>query len=171
MTAAPEMAGRVAGGGLTTRARVRPGGGTNSFRVPLLLVVSLVVLWDLAVRLFKLPPYLLPAPFDVFARIAHDYPSFLRNGWATLQVILMGFAFSVVFGVALALLVALNRPAERIIMPIVVGTQTVPMIAVAPLFVVWLGFGMTPKVLVTFLISFFPSSSPQSPDCARWNRT
>lgn len=124
--------------------------------MPAVLIIALMVCWDLAVRLFKLPPYLLPAPLDVLARIAHDYPTFLRNGWATLQVILIGFAFSVVLGVLLALFVVLNHTAERVIMPIIVGTQTVPMIAIAPLFVVWLGFGMTPKVLVTFLISFFP---------------
>ena len=124
--------------------------------LPLALVLALGLAWDLSVRLFRLPPYLLPAPLDVLARIAHDTPVFVRNGWATLQVILIGFGCSVVFGVALALLVVLNGLAERVLMPIIVGTQTVPMIAIAPLFVVWLGFGMTPKVLVTFLISFFP---------------
>lgn len=124
--------------------------------LPVLMVVGLAIAWDLSVRFFKLPPYLLPAPGDVLARIGHDWPSFVHNGWATLQIILIGFGFSVVLGIAIALLVVLNRTAERIVMPIIVGTQTVPMIAIAPLFVVWLGFGMTPKVLVTFLISFFP---------------
>ena len=129
---------------------------TKRSLLPIVLVIAVGLAWDFAVRFFKIPAYLLPAPLDVLARIIHDYPVFLRNGWATLQVILIGFALSVVLGTAIALLVVLNSWVERVLMPIIVGTQTVPMIAIAPLFVVWLGFGMTPKVLVTFLISFFP---------------
>lgn len=160
MSAAPATASGLtadAGSPVAEAAAPRPGRGSGAaWWMPLLLIAVVGGAWDLAVRLFHLPPYLLPAPLDVLARIVHDYPVFLRNGWATLQVILIGFAFSVVLGTALALLVVLSRTAERVVMPIIVGTQTVPMIAIAPLFVVWLGFGMTPKVLVTFLISFFP---------------
>ncbi len=154
MTAAPGLSSVLAVGAEDATPRFRQAG--SRLWLPPLLLLSVLLAWDLAVRLFKLPPYLLPAPLDVLARIVHDYPTFLRNGWATLQVILVGFAFSVVLGVLLALLVVLSQGAERVVMPIIIGTQTVPMIAVAPLFVVWLGFGMTPKVLVTFLISFFP---------------
>lgn len=160
MNAAPATASGLtadAGSPVAEAPATRPARGSGAaWWMPLLLIAVVGGVWDLSVRLFRLPPYLLPAPLDVLARIAHDYPIFLRNGWATLQVILIGFAFSIVLGTALALLVVLNRTAERVIMPIIVGTQTVPMIAIAPLFVVWLGFGMTPKVLVTFLISFFP---------------
>jgi NitT/TauT family transport system permease protein len=142
----------AAGGAARGSARPRK----RSFWLPVMLIIAVGLAWDLSVRLFHLPPYLLPAPLDVLARIVHDFPVFLRNGWATLQVILIGFGFSIVLGTAIALVVVLNGFAERVLMPLIVGTQTVPMIAIAPLFVVWLGFGMTPKVLVTFLISFFP---------------
>ncbi len=133
-----------------------PEAGRRAPWLPLGLIVCVVLAWHFAVKLFRIPPYLLPAPVDVATQIAHDYKSFLSNGWATLRVILAGFACSVVFGTAIALFVVLNRFAERTLMPIIIGTQTVPMIAVAPLFVVWFGFGMMPKVIVTFLISFFP---------------
>jgi NitT/TauT family transport system permease protein len=129
---------------------------TNGAWLPSLLIIIVGLAWELSVRLFSLPAYLLPKPLDVLARIGHDYPTFLHNGWATLQVILIGFGCSALLGVALALVVVLNGWAERVLMPLIVGTQTVPMIAIAPLFVVWLGFGIAPKVLVTFLISFFP---------------
>lgn len=124
--------------------------------VPVLLIAAVALAWDLSVRLFHLPPYLLPAPGDVLARIVYDRALFVRNGLATLWVILAGFAISVVLGTTLALFVELNRTAERVLMPLIVGSQTIPKVAIAPLFVVWLGFGFTPKIVVTFLISFFP---------------
>ena len=123
---------------------------------PLGLIAVVGLAWDLSVRWFHLPAYLLPAPGDVVARIARDHASFVRNGAATLWVILAGFGISVVLGTALALFVVLNRTAERVLMPLIVGSQTIPKVAIAPLFVVWLGFGFTPKIVVTFLISFFP---------------
>lgn len=123
---------------------------------PLLLLAAVLLAWDGSVRVFHLPAYLLPAPLDVAARIWQDRSLFLRHGTVTLEVILAGFGISVVSGVLLALVVVLNRTAERVLMPLIVGSQTIPKIAIAPLFVVWLGFGMAPKVIVTFLISFFP---------------
>jgi NitT/TauT family transport system permease protein len=128
----------------------------SALAFPVLLIGGVILAWSLAVRVFAIPAYLLPPPGDVFLRIAQNQAMFLRHGAATLAVILAGFAISVVVGVALALLVVLHRPAERVLMPLIVGSQTIPKVAIAPLFVVWLGFGMTPKIAVTFLISFFP---------------
>jgi NitT/TauT family transport system permease protein len=136
-----------------TETQQQPG---RNIWLPLLLIAGVAAAWDLSVRFFHIPPYLLPAPLDVLMVIIHSYKSFLFNGWATLRVILTGFTCSIVFGSAIALLVVLNHFVERTVMPVIIGTQSVPMIDVAPLFVVWLGFGMAPKVLVTFLISFFP---------------
>ncbi len=157
MTVALNQAVGQGAGDTPAPARVRaPKARRRGFLLPLGLIACIGLAWHFAVKLFHIPPYLLPAPLDVLAQIAHDYQSFLSNGWATLRVILTGFVCSIVAGTAIALFVVLNRFAERTLMPVIIGTQTVPMIAVAPLFVVWLGFGMTPKVIVTFLISFFP---------------
>ena len=124
--------------------------------MPVAVAILVVFAWSESVRIFKISPYLLPAPADVWAQIVKDWPLFLRHGSATLSVILIGFGVSVVVGTTLALAIVLNRTVERTVMPLIVGSQTIPKIAIAPLFVVWLGFGMTPKVLITFLISFFP---------------
>jgi NitT/TauT family transport system permease protein len=124
--------------------------------LPALIVVAVFVVWDGAVRLFAIPNYLLPGPGEVIQRIVHDRAMFWKHSLATVSVIIIGFLISVAFGVALALAVVLSRAAERALMPLIVGSQTIPKIAVAPLFVVWLGFGMLPKVAVTFLITFFP---------------
>ena len=124
--------------------------------LPAVVLVAVIAAWAGAVHIFAIPDYLLPSPEKVVARIAHDRALFWKHSLATLSVILIGFGVSVVFGIALALAVVLNRTAERALMPLIVGSQTIPKIAIAPLFVVWLGFGLSPKVAVTFLITFFP---------------
>lgn len=124
--------------------------------LPVLLLAGVAVLWWGAVRAFAIPEYLLPSPVAVVERIIENHDLFLRNAQATVTVVLLGFLASTVLGIGLALAVVLNRTLERMLMPIIVGSQTIPKVAIAPLFVVWLGFGLTPKVAVTFLISFFP---------------
>ncbi len=110
--------------------------------LPVAVLLGVIAAWAGAVHLFAIPDYLLPSPEKVFARIIHDRALFWKHSLATLSVIVIGFLVSVVFGVALALTVVLNRMAERTLMPLIVGSQTIPKIAIAPLFVVWLGFGL-----------------------------
>ncbi len=74
----------------------------------------------------------------------------------TLYEILLGFGLSVVIGVPLAVLMTYSRTIERALYPLLVGSQTIPKVALAPLFMVWLGFGLAPKILMTFMIAFFP---------------
>lgn len=124
--------------------------------LPVLLLVAVAVLWWGAVKFFAIPEYLLPSPVAVVQRIAENPDLFLRNAKATVTVVLLGFLAATVLGIGIALAVVLNRTVERTLMPLVVGSQTIPKVAIAPLFVVWLGFGLTPKVAVTFLIAFFP---------------
>jgi NitT/TauT family transport system permease protein len=124
--------------------------------LPVAVVVIVIAAWAGAVHVFAIPDYLLPSPEKVLVRIVHDRALFWKHSLATLSVIVIGFLISVAFGVGLALVVVLNRTAERALMPLIVGSQTIPKIAIAPLFVVWLGFGLEPKVAVTFLITFFP---------------
>jgi NitT/TauT family transport system permease protein len=128
----------------------------GNIALPLGLLAGVIFAWWAAVKVFGIPDYLLPSPGAVAARFATDYPLLFRHAGATLSVILIGFAVSVVVGLGLAMLVVLNPVAERMLMPLIVGSQTIPKVAIAPLFVVWLGFGLAPKVAVTFLIAFFP---------------
>ncbi|WP_149537050.1 ABC transporter permease [Siccirubricoccus phaeus] len=124
--------------------------------LPLLLLAGVGLAWWGAVKFFAIPEYLLPSPIAVAQKIAEDAPLFWRHTKATAAVVLLGFLVSAVLGIGLALAVVLNRTLERMLMPLIVGSQTIPKVAIAPLFVVWLGFGLPPKVAVTFLISFFP---------------
>lgn len=119
-------------------------------------VAGFLVAWSLAVRLFAIPPYLLPAPEDVARLLYENRGMFLQNSWITVQEVLVGFFASALIATPLAIVVVLNRTLERTLMPLLVMSQTIPKVAIAPLFVVWLGFGFLPKVAVAFLISFFP---------------
>lgn len=115
-----------------------------------------LVAWELLVRFAAVKAYVLPAPSAIFAELVDRRQSYLVASWYTLRPMLLGFAAAVVFGVALALLIAFSRRMEQTVFPLLVFFQIVPKIAVAPLFIIWFGFGIFPKVLLVFLLSFFP---------------
>ena len=121
-----------------------------------LTVAVFLLLWEIAAWMFKLPSYILPAPSAILVELANRRLQYANAALYTLQPMLIGFAAAVVVGVALALLVAFSRTMEKTVYPLLVFFQIVPKIAVAPLFIIWFGFGLAPKVLLVFLLSFFP---------------
>jgi NitT/TauT family transport system permease protein len=124
--------------------------------LPFIAVIAFLVLWSAGVRVFEIPDYLLPAPEDVIRRIARDWYVLARNASYTVQSVLSGFAAAVLVSVPLAFAVVLSRSVERVTMPFLVMSQTIPKVAIAPILVVWLGFGILPKIAIVFLIAFFP---------------
>jgi len=124
--------------------------------LPPLTFVAIVVLWWGAVRVFKIPAYLLPGPGAVFSRVVSDFPMLWDHSKVTLTEILLGFLLTVVTAIPLGLAIALSLLAKQIVYPPIMLMQLVPKIAVAPLFLVWLGFGIESKVLLTVLMTFFP---------------
>ena len=123
---------------------------------PILLVVILLVVWDLAIRLFRIPPYLIPAPEAVVRQLIAEWPKLWRESLVTTYATLGGFALSIAFGIPMALFIAYSRTIESFVYPLLVFSQSVPKIAIAPLFVVWFGFGIFPKVICAFMLGFFP---------------
>ena len=123
---------------------------------PILLIGILLVLWDLTIRIFRIPPYLIPAPEAVVGQLVAEWPRLLRESVVTTYATLGGFALSVAFGIPMALLIAYSRTIESFVYPLLVFSQSVPKIAIAPLFVVWFGFGIIPKVIAAFMLGFFP---------------
>jgi len=124
--------------------------------LPPLTFVGMVALWWGAVVVFKIPAYLLPGPGAVFSRIVSDAPMLWNHAQVTLVEIVLGFALTIVTSIPLGLLIALSALAKQIVYPPIMLMQLVPKIAVAPLFLVWLGFGLESKVLLTILMTFFP---------------
>ena len=123
---------------------------------PLILIVAIFVLWDLVIRIFKIPPYLIPAPWDVAKMLVTEWPRLWRESLFTGYATLGGFGLSILFGIPIAMLIAYSRLVESYVYPLLVFSQSVPKIAIAPLFVVWFGFGIFPKVISAFLLGFFP---------------
>ena len=124
--------------------------------LPPLTFVGIVFLWSWSVSLFRIPAYLLPGPRAVFGRVISDAPMLWDNAMITMAEIVIGFGLTLVTAIPLGLVIALSRWANQILYPPIMLLQLVPKIAVAPLFLVWLGFGMESKVLLTVLMTFFP---------------
>jgi NitT/TauT family transport system permease protein len=123
---------------------------------PVGMMVALLAIWEAAARLFSIPPYLVPAPSAIVLSMDTNSAVLIKESIGTTFEILLGFALSVAVGVPLALAIYLWRPFARAVYPVLVSSQAVPKVAVAPLFLVWFGFGLLPKVLIAFLIAFFP---------------
>jgi NitT/TauT family transport system permease protein len=123
---------------------------------PIVVVIALVALWEAVTRLFAIPLFLLPPPSAVAQSMLANAPLLLANGWVTTIEIVLGFALSILIGIPLALAIFLWPPFSRSVLPLLVSSQAMPKVAVAPLLLVWFGFGLLPKVLIAFLIAFFP---------------
>jgi NitT/TauT family transport system permease protein len=113
-------------------------------------------IWQAVVWLFAMPQYLLPGPGPVFVSLATNSAAILSQTWWTAATILAGFVLAAAFAIPLAMVIVISPLLERLIYPPMVATQSIPKIALAPLFIVWFGFGVVPKVAVAFLIAFFP---------------
>jgi NitT/TauT family transport system permease protein len=119
------------------------------------VLVLVFVFWEFSVRAFGVKPVILPPPSSVLLEFASDPVWYLRHGWYTLLVTLGGFGLAVVVGVALAVVVVESRLMEKTVYALIVGLNSVPKVAVAPLFVIWLGTGVEPKIAIGFLIAVF----------------
>ena len=128
----------------------------HPFLWTLLSFAIVFVAWELTVRLFALPEYLLPGPEPVLVALAQNIRTLAVQSLWTAGTVLAGFLVAAAVAVPLAMLIVISPVLERLLYPPMVATQSIPKIALAPLFIVWFGFGVAPKVAVAFLIAFFP---------------
>lgn len=128
----------------------------SDFLYPAAAIVLVLAAWEGLTRLGAAPSYALPAPTEVALALVQQWPMLMSNAVSTTVAIVSGFALSVVAGIALAVLISSSRIFEKSLYPLLVGSQAIPKLALAPLFVVWFGFGLLPKVIMTFLIAVFP---------------
>ena len=123
---------------------------------PLLLIVFLIVLWEVLARALEIPKFLLPAPTDVARLMVDEWPLIQMHSLVTIGGIASGYVTAVLFALAISALMIRFPLVERMIMPIFVGLQSVPKIAIAPLILVWVGAGLGSKIAVVASIAFFP---------------
>lgn len=123
---------------------------------PVITLLGLLAIWQAIVFLTGAPPYILPGPDLVLQALASRPALLLGHAWVTFAEILLGLFFGVVLGAVTALLSATYRPVQRWLMPVLVVSQALPVFALAPVLVLWMGFGMMSKVVMAVLIIFFP---------------
>jgi NitT/TauT family transport system permease protein len=138
------------------RARHQSHARISAVIYPILTVVGTLVAWEVGTRVFSIPAFLLPPPSKIVVSFAEHGGLLLKHGWVTTIEIVLGYLLSIVVGVPLALAIFMWPAFSRSVLPLLISSQAMPKVAVAPLLLVWFGFGLLPKVLIAFLIAFFP---------------
>ena len=123
---------------------------------PVATLLVAVLLWEIVCRAFDVPEYVVPAPSAVFNAAVDNAGTLLRGFWLTGLAALVGFAVSALVGVGIAVILAASRTLERAFYPFTVFLQTVPLVTVAPLLVIWFGYGLRPVIVSAFVVSLFP---------------
>jgi NitT/TauT family transport system permease protein/putative hydroxymethylpyrimidine transport system permease protein len=139
-------------------------GGSRALDViaPIALVAILIAAWQIAATedwiadALDLEPFLVPSPSEIWTALTDNWDLLMDNMWVTLSEVVLGFALALAVGVAFAVALHLWPLLRRAFYPLIVASQTIPVIVIAPILVVWLGFGIGPKVVIIALICFFP---------------
>lgn len=164
MTTLERPAAAPAAAGIPHRGRRHPSGGPGSGRgrwtrrtLPAAgTLLALLVLWELATRVLAIPAWMLPGPVRIVQEAVAVAPALGTDVLATASLTLYGGTLGVLLGLALAAVLHLVEPLRAAVYPLLIVSQNVPSIALAPLLVIWFGFGLTPKVVVIVLVCFFP---------------
>ena len=145
---------------------------------PLALVALAIALWELVVRALNVPDYLVPPPSQVASTLVTDWDVLGSNAWVTLREVLAGFSIAIAAGVAIAVLLHLSPVLKRAVYPILIASQSVPTVVLAPILVILLGYDIGPKLAIVGLFCFFPivvngvdGLASADPEYARMMRT
>ncbi len=128
----------------------------NRYASPLLLILLLLLGWQMAVWVWRIPKWLLPSPWQIVTAAAEARMMISPHLWQTLKETWLGLALALATGLALAMAIDLSAFLRRALYPLLVASQTVPIMAIAPLLIIWFGYGILPKVIVVALVCFFP---------------
>jgi putative hydroxymethylpyrimidine transport system permease protein len=123
---------------------------------PTILLIALGIIWEISVHLTDTPRWMLPAPSDIAQSFRADWRMLLDHTAVTLLEVVVGFGIAIIAGLAAGIAIDSSRLIERAVYPLLIASQTVPMVVLAPLFLIWFGYGLLPKVLITALVAFFP---------------
>ena len=144
--------------GLSQPSRT-PGRGTSRvvrLVAPLLVALGLIVLWEIYVKLGHVSHFLMPTPTAVFGNVFSEAHLILPGSWITVKEILEGYVIAAVGGVVLAIAIVAFRPVELTIYPILVGSQVIPKLALAPVILILFGEGHTSRIIIIVSLAFFP---------------
>jgi len=125
--------------------------------LPLVVAAVLIVLWDVVVRVFAIPAFVIPTPLSVWQALVKNHAMLLDNAVPTIVESLGGFLLGNVVAIAAAVAFVHSRTLERALYPVAVAVRTLPIVAIAPILVLMLGNGYSPKIAIAALITFFPT--------------
>lgn len=123
---------------------------------PLMAVILFLAVWQIAVPLFHIEKWILPSPADITKEAIAEAASLTQHTWATVQLTLLGFFIGTGVGLLTAMLLHLVPFLKSALYPLLILSQNIPTIALAPLLMIWFGFGLLPKIIVITLVCFFP---------------
>lgn len=127
-----------------------------SYVLPFVTLAGIVALWQAGVVLFKVPAYILPTPSSILGEIVQWKELLVGHTWVTLYETLLGFLLAIAIGIPLAIAVVYSRFLQNTIYPLLLVFQSVPKVAIAPIFLIWIGYGISSKVLIAMMVAFFP---------------
>jgi len=128
----------------------------KSLLPPVLLVIALFAIWQIYVDVSAISASILPSPLRIANALVNAFPEIWDNTLVTLLETLLGFTVALTLGFLFAMLLDNSLLAKRAIYPLLVASQTIPLIAIAPLLIIWFGFDMLPKIIIVWLVCFFP---------------
>lgn len=123
---------------------------------PLAGIVAILLLWQAYVSVFGVSRIVLPGPLEILSASISNWPILMKESWPTFLESVLGFALAVVIGIPVAVCVASSRVLNLTLYPILIATQSIPKVAVAPIILVWFGLGLQSKLVIAFLVAFFP---------------
>lgn len=128
----------------------------NSKYYPVFLFLAILTLWEMLSRLEVFPSFILPSPSSIILSLFTDFKSMQLDILVTLYEAFVGFIIAIVLSFVIAVLMDALRAFKKTVYPLLIISQTIPIIIVAPLFIIWFGYGYTPKLIIVILICFFP---------------
>jgi ABC-type nitrate/sulfonate/bicarbonate transport system permease component len=129
---------------------------TGNKILPMIFIIVLIALWEIIIKVFQVPKYILPAPTVIFHALIESREILWQHTQTTLIEASIGFFIATLFAIILAGLMNKSKLLKRVLYPILIISQTVPIIALAPIFMIWFGFNILPKVIIVVLVCFFP---------------
>jgi ABC-type nitrate/sulfonate/bicarbonate transport system permease component len=139
-----------------TQSRSRYGVRAREVAAPAILMFLCLAVWDVAVRLLDVPAFVLPAPTAILATMVQDRALIFSQLQITMFEIVTGYFLAIIVGFCVSVAIVYSAAFRRGVLPLIVAAQTIPVIAIAPILVIWFGYNYVPRVIITALVAFFP---------------
>jgi len=136
--------------------RLRPSSRAKDVASPILLMLMILAAWEILVRVFEVPTYVLPAPSEILEQVYLERVMIFGHLGVTLYEIIAGYVLACLVGFTLSIAIVYSKAFRRGVLPLIVAAQTIPVIAIAPILVIWFGYNDVPRIIITALVAFFP---------------